>query len=811
MKRTAPYGTWESPVDVAAAVGGKPIARGRFGSVDGVPGVWYSQLVSEQGGALVLFWAPLHDPAERVQITSLGLSVTSRVNEYGGGSWAVVPDTGQLVFVENDSQSIFTLTGEQVALIVASSGVGGKRFTADDGRRLVSERRRITPDTDGDVRYGDLTVSQGVLLAVREEHDHSGARTRVTQSIVEVDLDGEVDEWSIEAPDEPRILMEAPADFVAWPRLSPDRTLLVCVGWDRPHMPWDETGLYAVAVNPQPYVPVTTEDLFAVRVGPAAEAPTGSPSTPAAAAQAPGAPAAAQASGTRASGTPASAAQAAAAGPAVPPLRQTLYPSGPVHRIWHRADVSSLQPEWLSGRTLSFTEDSSGRWTVVTLDAPSAYRRACGESGVPPPETTVCVRPRSREHTENQAFATSASDAELPSTVVQTSTTLTGEIGGPLWKLGSCWYLPVSNGSRILAENRSVRSTLLWADPRTGDVRDLACPLDWLRLQDFDTATSTALVVGGAGHRVSGLYTYHVPSGELRAMALEEDTTDISSWYPTPELWSFDGVHTIVYPPFNPEVQGPPDERPPYVVFVHGGPTDQVMPAASALAAFYTSRGVGVAAVNYSGSTGFGRPYRVALNGQWGVADVEDVVTVAKGLAAAELADPARLAVSGGSAGGWTVLCALTLSDVFVCGASKYGVADLLDFARDTARFESHYSHSLVAPTPGTEALHWERSPLSRAERMTVPVALFQGEHDTVVHPVQTRRVIDALERNGTPYVCRFYADEGHGFTSAEVEGDVLTAEFGFYAKIMGFLPHDVPPVRLQGRGRGGYGPSMFR
>lgn len=784
MKRSAPYGTWESPVDVAAAVGSKPIARGRFGSVDGVPGVWYTQLVSEQGGALVLFWAPLHDPAERVQITSLGLSVTSRVNEYGGGSWTVVPDTGQLVFVENDSQSLFTLTGEQVSLIVASSGVGGKHFTADDGRRLVSERRRITPDTDGAVRYGDLTVSQGVLLAVREEHDHSGARTRATQSIVEIDLDGEVDEWSIEAPVEPRILLEAPADFVAWPRLSPDRTLLVCVGWDRPHMPWDETGLYAVAVNPQPYVPVTTEDLYAVStVTPVAEAPACSPSDPA--------------SATGAS--------------AVPPLRQTLYPAGAVQRIWHHTDVSSLQPEWLSGRTLSFTEDSSGRWTIVTIDAQSAYRRACGEPGVPPPESSVCVRPRSREHTENQAFASTAGDAELPSTVVRTSTTLTGEIGGPLWKLGALWYLPVSNGARILAESRSVRSTLLWADPRTGDVRDLACPLDWVRLQDFDPVTSTALVIGGAGHRVSGLYTYHVPSGELRAMALEAETTDISPWFPTPELWSFDGVHTIVFPPVNPEVQGPLNERPPYVVFVHGGPTDQVMPVASARIAFYTSRGIGVAAVNHGGSTGFGRAYRDVLKGQWGVADVDDVVTVARGLAAAELADPARLAVSGASAGGWTVLCALTLSDVFVCGASRYGVADLLDFARDTARFESHYSHSLVAPMPGTEALHWQRSPLSRAERMTIPVALFQGEHDTVVHPVQTRRVIDALERNGTPYVCRFYADEGHGFTSQEVEKDVLIAEFGFYAKIMGFVPHDVPPVRLQGRGRGGYGPSMFR
>src|SRR5699024_9458397 len=149
----------------------------------------------------------------------------------------LVPDTGQLVFVENDSQSIYTLTGEQIALIVASSGAAGRRCSADDRSDLVLAPRRITPDTDGHVRYGDLTVSQGVLLAVREEHDRSGPRPRVTQSIVEVDLDADVDVRSADAPVEPRILMEAPADFLAWPRLSPDRTLLVCVGWDRPHMP----------------------------------------------------------------------------------------------------------------------------------------------------------------------------------------------------------------------------------------------------------------------------------------------------------------------------------------------------------------------------------------------------------------------------------------------------------------------------------------------------------------------------------------------------------------------------------------------
>src|SRR5699024_5486821 len=214
----------------------------------------------------------------------------------------------------------------------------------------------------------------------------------------------------------------------------------------------------------------------------------------------------------------------------------------------------------------------------------------------------------------------------------------TGEIGGPLWKLGVQWYLPVSRGARILAESRSVRATLLWADPRTGTVQDLGCPLDWVRLQDFDDRSATALLIGGAGDRVTGLYTFHVASGELHAVALEADVTDISPWFPTPQLWSFDAIHTLVYPPSNPRVEAPDDERPPYVVFVHGGPTDQAVPSAGTSAAFFTSRGIGVAAVNHTGSTGFGRHHRSSLHGRWGIDDVADTVAVARGLAAAGLA-----------------------------------------------------------------------------------------------------------------------------------------------------------------------------
>ncbi len=739
MKHSAPYGTWDSPIDVAAAVVGRPICRGRFGSVDGRPGVWFTQAVPEQCGAPALFWAPRDGAAARVQVTGLDVSVTSRVNEYGGGAWAVMPGSGRLVFVENDSQRICTLSADQIARIVRAGGRGLDAVRPDGVRGPIFERTHLTPDTDGAVRYGDLTVSHGAVLAVQEAYTPEDAGDRVTQSLVLIALDDEEEgSASGDAPPPPsdtapRVLVEAPTDFLAWPRLSPDRALLTWVGWDSPHMPWDEAGVYAVPLAPD-----------------------------------------------------------------------TLEPTGEVHRIWHTPEVSALQPEWLSGRDLAFSEDSSGHWTVVTIDAPSAYRRACGEPGVPPAETTVRVRPAVREFDEQQFVGGPTGS------VLGDSVTLTGEIGGPLWKLGTRWYLPVSRGSRILAESRSAGSTLLWADPRTGAEHALDCPLDWVQLQDFDDESATALLIGGAGDRVAGLYSFHVASGELHPIALEADVTETSPWFPTPRLWSFDTVHTVVYPPSNPRFDGPDGDLPPYVVFVHGGPADQAMPAAEPFGAFFTSRGIGVAVVNHTGSTGFGRHHRSALHGRWGLDDVEDVVTVAHGLAAAGLADPSRIAVSGSSAGGWTVLGAVTASDVFACGVSRYGVADALDFARGTARFEAHYSQSLIAPLPGSEDLHRQRSPLGRADRLTVPLALFQGECDTVVLPSQTQRVIDALEENGTPYAARFYEDEGHGFTTQEVRADTLVTEFGFYAKIMGFTPHGLPPTRLQGRGRGGPRPTML-
>ena len=212
---------------------------------------------------------------------------------------------------------------------------------------------------------------------------------------------------------------------------------------------------------------------------------------------------------------------------------------------------------------------------------------------------------------------------------------------------------------------------------------------------------------------------------------------------PQPRAVVYDGphgpVHAFDYAPRNPHAGAPDGELPPYVLLVHGGPTSHVAGAASARVAFFTSRGIGVLDVNYGGSSGYGREYRERLRGQWGVVDVDDVAAAAAGLIAEGRADPARLTIAGGSAGGWTVLAALVQTDVFAAGISRYGVGDARALAADTHDFESHYLDGLIGPLPDAEGVYLERSPLSHSERFRVPILLLQGADDLVVPPSQSR------------------------------------------------------------------------
>ena len=243
------------------------------------------------------------------------------------------------------------------------------------------------------------------------------------------------------------------------------------------------------------------------------------------------------------------------------------------------------------------------------------------------------------------------------------------------------------------------------------------------------------------------------------------------------------------YPPHNPDVTPPEDERPPLVVTVHGGPTSRSDATLSSSTQFLTTRGIAVLDVNYRGSTGYGRAYRDALDGRWGVRDTLDCVNAARHAAEEGLADPARLSISGGSAGGYAVLSALAFHDTFDAGASYYGVADLRALSEETHKFESRYLDGLVGPLPEAEETYRERSPLTHAAGIAAPLLLLQGGEDEVVPPAQAASMIDALVANETPYAYVEFPEERHGFRDADNIARAHAAELGFYGEAFGFEP----------------------
>jgi len=219
---------------------------------------------------------------------------------------------------------------------------------------------------------------------------------------------------------------------------------------------------------------------------------------------------------------------------------------------------------------------------------------------------------------------------------------------------------------------------------------------------------------------------------------------------------------------------------------------------ASPAVAYFTSRGIGVLDVNYGGSSGYGRAYRERLAGQWGITDVADVAAAAEGLVAAGGADGARIAIKGGSAGGWTVLSALTTTTTFAAGISRYGVADLRALAADTHDFEAHYLDGLVGPLPEAEAVYLERSPLGRVDRLQVPVLLLQGADDRVVPPAQAYAMRDALAAKGIRHALVVYEGEAHGFRRADTIQHALESELSFLGQVFAFATPGVPVLPLE-------------
>jgi dipeptidyl aminopeptidase/acylaminoacyl peptidase len=251
-------------------------------------------------------------------------------------------------------------------------------------------------------------------------------------------------------------------------------------------------------------------------------------------------------------------------------------------------------------------------------------------------------------------------------------------------------------------------------------------------------------------------------------------------------------AHALLYLPANGAFEGPPGERPPVVVMIHGGPTSSASAVLNLAVQYWTSRGFAVVDVDYRGSSGYGRAYRRLLDGAWGIADVDDCCHVVRWLDAQGLVDGRRAVIRGGSAGGFTTLAALAFTDAFAAGASHYGVADLTLLARDTHKFESRYLDGLVGPWPEASAEYDRRSPIHHVEGITAPLILFQGLEDVIVPPAQSQLMYEALRGRGVPVAYQTFAGEQHGFRQAATIVAVATAELEFYGRVFGFTPAGV-------------------
>ena len=258
-------------------------------------------------------------------------------------------------------------------------------------------------------------------------------------------------------------------------------------------------------------------------------------------------------------------------------------------------------------------------------------------------------------------------------------------------------------------------------------------------------------------------------------------------------------AHALYYKPANGAFAGPRDERPPLVVRSHGGPTANAASDLDLGIQLLTSRGIAVVDVDYGGSTGYGRAYRQALDGAWGVVDVDDCIAAARFLVERGDVDPARLAIEGGSAGGYTTLAALAFRDVFAAGISWFGIGDLESLSLDSHKFESRYNERLVGPYPEATALYRERSPVHHLERMACPVLVLQGLDDKVVPPNQAEAIVAALAAKGIPHAYLAFEGEGHGFRGATAIRASLEAELAFLGAVFGFTPAGLEPMALPG------------
>jgi len=445
-----------------------------------------------------------------------------------------------------------------------------------------------------------------------------------------------------------------------------------------------------------------------------------------------------------------------------------LADSGEERLVAGGPDESVFQPEWGADGHLYFVSDRDGWWNLYRAREPGA--ELSGEEG-----TLVQL-------TEEEA-----------------------DFAHPQWLFGGATYGFLESGAIACVRCQGAEERLFLLQPEGWEPADLGLPFTAFGYPVLSARGERVAFAAASPESETAVVLYDAERGETEVVRTSSDEPVDPAYVSRPRPVEFatgDGAvaHGFFYPPTNPEFEAPAGELPPLIVESHGGPTSHATPALDREFLYWTSRGFGVVDVNYRGGSGFGREYRNELRGTWGVVDTEDCVNAATYLAAEGEADGERLAIRGGSAGGYATLCALTFHDAFAAGASYFGVADTEALAKDTHKFESRYLDRLIGPYPERADLYRERSPINHVERLQVPVILLQGLEDEVVPPNQAETMVAALERNGVPHAYLPFEGEQHGFRKAETNIRCLEAELYFYGRIMGFEPAGDPqPVEIAG------------
>lgn len=429
--------------------------------------------------------------------------------------------------------------------------------------------------------------------------------------------------------------------------------------------------------------------------------------------------------------------------------------SGTVHVAGIDGDESIWQPEWSVSGDLVFASDRSGWWNLE----------------------------RVRDGERDVLHAAEA------------------DFGYPAWVFGGRSFAFLEDGRIVCAYKRDARTFFVLLDPEDGRFE----PLD-LEYDSWSGPAVTAeglqiVLVAGSATIPNRVVRLDVWTGDVEVLRQSSHVDVDTRYFAVPLAIEFPtegglSAHALVYPPTNPSYAASKDELPPLIVMSHGGPTSSTTAIFDLETQFWTSRGFAVVDVNYGGSTGYGREYRERLNGAWGVVDLQDCVNAAKYLAERGEADPERLVITGGSAGGYTTICALTFTDVFAAGTTYYGIADLEQFAAgETHKFELHYEHTLVGPYPERADLYRARSPIHFVERISTPMLVLQGADDKVVPRSQAELIVAALREREIPHAYILYEGEGHGFRKAENISGSLEAELSFYLQVFGVEPGDPLPT----------------